>query len=443
MEPLEPDKWQSAYSENNGYDDSIKRSGSLLVPVILALVIPFFYLIFYTFKLLITIPAGSNSITQFVIHISPSIVVAILMIIFLIVAITFIKSTARSFLQIFYDIPESTDVKTLVSLRIFGKIPTPPPLSKIVKFSIVKVKNGKLDTTENWHTIIGGPVKLLIEPGNAVYLERGDVFSRVVGQGAAFLDVYERIKVVVNLGPHMNTFETGAWTKDGIRVELKVKGKYFLGSLERNINNENLLIPFDAEAVRKSVEQTIANGKEGHEWLEGAIGKTKGVLNEYIASQVLEEIFKENKRLFTKATINKLLEGINKKLQDSGVSFSDFQITEASTHDHITKERLNLLTGASYKYNEIVVEGEIKAHQIRERERARAQTQRNLIYTLASGLDRIDATNFPEPLFLSVAALLDQSIKDPSVRSMLGKEILETLEKTQESLKFNLQNPSE
>jgi hypothetical protein len=229
----------------------------------------------------------------------------------------------------FYDLPNSMNIKDLVGLRVFGRMPTPPPLSRIIKFPSVSIKNGKMNPPENWHTVIGGPAKLQIEPGNAVYLERGEWFSRVVGQGTTFLDIHEHIKVVIHLGPQIRSFDLSAWTKDGIRIDLNVKGEYFLGSPERNSQNENILIPFDAEAVRRAVEQTLINGKEGHEWIEGAIGKTKGALSSFIASRHLEEIFREDLRLFTKATMETLLEKINNDLHSLGVHLSHFQIVGA------------------------------------------------------------------------------------------------------------------
>ncbi|MBK9209629.1 MAG: hypothetical protein IPL71_15540 [Anaerolineales bacterium] len=90
-----------------------------------------------------------------------------------------------------------------------------------------------------------------------------------------------------------------------------------------------------------------------------------------------------------------------------------------------------------------MTDGEVKAHQIRMREKARAEIQRDLIFTLANGLDRIDSNNFPEPLLLSISVLLDQNMKDPMVRANLAKESLETLEKMQEAIKFPLQLPGE
>jgi hypothetical protein len=140
--------------------------------------------------------------------------------------------------------------------------------------------------------------------------------------------------------------------------------------------------------------------------------------------------------------MDNLLTNINRKLQGIGVYLSHFQITDAEMQEEITDQRLESWK-SEYKTKIILTEGEIKAHQLRERQRVRAEMQRNLILTLANGLERMDVTNFPEPLFLSISTLLDQSMKDPSVRATLAKDSLETLEKVQESIKFPLQLPGE
>jgi hypothetical protein len=443
MDTLESSKWQNAYTENKGFDDSLKRTGALLIPTLVALIIPFFYVIYYVFRLLNEISTEKiSSSAQVVIYLSPGIILALLIFVFFFLSLTLILRSAGAFLKEFYNLPDSINIKSLVGLRVFGRMPTPPPLSQIVKFPSINVKNGNVEPVENWHTLIGGPAKLQIDPGNAVYLERGDQFSRVVGQGTTFLDLHERIKAVVHLGPQSRIFEVSAWTKDGIRIDLQAKGEYFLGSPERNTQNESMLIPFDAEAVRKAVEQTLMSGKEGHEWIEGAIGKTKGILSNFITNRHLEEIFKEDMRLFTKATMETLLMNINQSLENSGVHLSHFQITDANTHKEITNQRLESWE-TDYKSHEIIIESKGKAHQIREREKARAEMQRNLIYTLANGLERIDLENFSEPLLLSITALLDQSMSDPQIRAALATEALETLEKTQQVIKFNFQTPGD
>jgi len=434
---------QNTHTESQAFSASLQRTGALLIPIILALVIPLFYLIYDTFRSLSEIPIKEMTSTrQMIFYLAPNALYGLAIFAFVGATFAAVFAQARAFTQTFYNLPESANVKEIVNLRVWGKIPLPPPLNKLAKFPVIKVKDGKLDPAENWQTLIGGPAKLQIETGNALYLERGVFFSRMVGQGGGFLDLDERIKTVLHLGPQSKEFEVSAWTKDGILITLTVKGEYFLGSPEREAQDESALIPYDAEAARQAVEQTLMSGKEGHQWIDGAIGKTKGALSDFICDRYLEEVFREETRLFTKATMDALTKKINDGLKPSGICMKMLQITNAKTHEDITEQRMQNWE-ANYKSQEKILESKGRAHEIHEREKARAEMQRDLIYALANGLERINVGNFPEPLLLSVAAFLDQSMSNPEVRSVLAKEALETLEKTQEIMKFNLQMPGE
>ncbi len=442
MNSSDPAQPQKAYTEHKGFADSLKRTGGLLIPVIVGPLRPIFYAIFYLLNLLSRAQADNLPRDTQIQYTVMGIILIFTPIIFAGFIFKFMLKNAGAFLKTFHNLPDSINIKEVVGLRVFGRIPTPPPLSTLVKFPTVTAKDGKCDPLENWHTAIGGPVKLKIEPGNAVYLEREDRFSRVAGQGNEFMELHEKIKAVVNVGPESKTFEVSAWTKDGIKLDIKVKGEYFLGQFERNEQSENLLIPFDPTAIRNAVEQTLISGKEGHEWIEGSIGKTKGALSSHISNRHLEEIFMEDNRLFTKPTMDDLLANINESLQSSGVSLSHFQITNVEMQKEITDQRLETWETV-YKTHEILTDSEIKARHIREHEKVRAEIQRDLILTLANGLDRMDSNNFPEPLLLSISTLLDQNMTDPMVRANLAKESLETLEKMQEAIKFPLQLPGE
>lgn len=439
MNPLETDDWQNAYTENQGFADSLKRTGALLIPVLVTLIIPMFYTIFYVFNLINAMPINKmKSTAQAVIYISPGAALALLALAFSFLTLNLMLKNAGAFLKDFYSLPDSINVKELTGLRVFGRMPTPPPLSKLIKFPILKIKNGKIEPAENWQSIIGGPGKLQVEPGNAVYLERGNQFSRVLGQGPAFIDLHERIKVIVNLGPQSIFFDVNAWTKDGICIDLKAKGEYFLGSPKRNLQNENMLIPFDAKAVQQAVEAALKSGKEGHEWIKSAIGKTKSALSSYIAKKELEEIFMNDEQLFTKTTMDTLLKEINENLKNSGAYLSYFQIIDVEMREEITTQRLEAWESI-YKRDRILAKGENKAHQIREHERVQAEIQRDLIYTLANGLERIDAAD-TEKMLQTVYNMLDRDARNSWWRSTSS---MENRDSSQNMEDFDPQAPDE
>ena len=69
------------------------------------------------------------------------------------------------------------------------------------------MQEDKLDPQNHWSAYIGGPVKLEITSGHALYLEHFGKFSRVVGQGSAFLHWDEKFKSVINVGSKSETLE--------------------------------------------------------------------------------------------------------------------------------------------------------------------------------------------------------------------------------------------
>ena len=437
---IEPKDWQNQYPEKQAHLDSLTRAGRLLIPIVMGMVLPIVFLIIYTGRLI------ENSPTTGILmgRITQGVALVIAIIIWTVLFINYIFRTAAEFLETFYNLPAANDSSQLVRLRVFGVPPLPPPLSTWIKFPEVTPKDGKLDPPDHWSTTVGGPAKLNIGAGHALYLERGGYFSRVVGQGSAFLDWNEQISATVNVGPRNEEIPVTAWTKEGIKVVVKAKGEYFLGHT-RTEDEENILIPCDPESIRKAVEYTFRSGREANEWLKSATGQTIGILSAYISNHFLDELFLKDNNTFTllsNANVSELLTTINAKLQGYGVYLSNFQIIEVILPPRIEKQRRKIWE-ANHKNFAVVTNGEVKAYQIRMREKARAEMQRNLIFTLTNGLDRIDSTNFPEPLLLSLSALFDQSMKDPMVRANLAKESLEILEKMQEEIKFPLQLPGE
>ncbi len=438
----DPKKWQDLYTEKKAHLDSLSKVGCLLIPSLIGVVFPILFLIFYTGRLRENAPTTEIAIWRG----AQGIVLVLILILFIGLGITHLFKSGARFLEKFHNLSATEKLSWIVRLRVLGRPPFPPPLSKWIKFPEVTIKDGKLDPPDHWSTIVGGPAKLIISAGHALYLERGGYFSRVVGQGSAFLEWNERISAAVNVGPRNEEISVTAWTREGIKVIVNAKGEYFLGHT-RTEDEENILIPYDPESIRKAVEHTFKSGREANEWLKSATGQTMGILTAYISNHFLDDLFLKDNSSFTllsSTNMKELLNTVNSKLQEYGVYLSNFQIIEVILPPKVKEQRLKIWE-TNHKNIAVVTEGEVKAHQIREREKARAEMQRNLIYTLANGLERMDLDNenFSEPLLLSISALLDQSMNDPQVRSALAKEALETLEKTQEIINFNFQLPGE
>jgi hypothetical protein len=138
----------------------------------------------------------------------------------------FIFNQVLAFVRSFYQPAEDEKLGRLVRRKLLGVIPVPPPLNNIFKYPFVVLKGPSL-AENHWARWLGGPATLVIYDGVAVYLERGNKFSRVVGPGLpmSFLEQHERIKEVVDLRPQTKMGSVQPWTKDGIRIKFTIRAE--------------------------------------------------------------------------------------------------------------------------------------------------------------------------------------------------------------------------
>ena len=417
--PVNSKDWQNAYTEKQAFTDSSQWVGSFLVSIAFLLMIPFFIAIFSVAIQLLNAQAEGLSKANLIAMTIAGVFTLVAPFIFLGVILKRLFISAETFLRSFYNLAESEDVKNIVNMRFFGRPLLPPPLSAIFKFMTVEVKNGKLDSHKNWVTQIGGPVRLKIEPGNAVYLERGNHFSRVLGSDAAFLELHETVRTVLNVGPQNEEITAKAWTRDGIRITIQAKGEYFLGSPELKVGEENDWFSHNPDSVRLAVEHALKNGREGHEWIKSAVGKTTGVLTNFIMNKHLEELFiasADGGQLLSNSTMNHLLEEINENLQKDGIHLSCLQITNVDLPEQIKEQRIKIWEFRR-KNQEILALSEVTAHELHTRKQALAEMLRDMVFTLANGLVRTEENNSTEELLSSIYSVLNQGMKERGNRS--------------------------
>ena len=120
----------------------------------------------------------------------------------------------------------------------------------------------------------------------------------------------------------------------------------------------------------------------------------------------------------------------------------DFQIQNIEVPPRITKQQEENWK-AERQGAATVIDGQAKAFNIRSREKARAEAQRDLILAIADGLDKNTSGNFAEPLLLSLSGVLDESLQDPYIRATIAAETLDTLEKLQKILDQSSHNGGE
>jgi regulator of protease activity HflC (stomatin/prohibitin superfamily) len=435
--PERPEDWQTAYTRDDAYRDSEKRRSEYLLRIIIC----FFILLTYVYFRL----ANSNLFTGSTPLIKASfiLITTLMSIALFIVIVKTASNSASTFFAEFYHPPEKVDPAKIIKYRLLGRSKLPPPLNLFSQFEYILIKDGQIDKKEKWSAWsacnLGGPISLIVFDGNALYLERGNRFSRVVGPGdnIPFLEWYETIKYVVDLRPKIKTDKFDAWTKDGIKISLEVQIECRIGDPSKNDPANGIVYPYDPIAVKKAVERysvrwpdRLKGEQSEFTWIDAAWGQVTGIVPGYISSRMLDDLFIANRnsgQILSPHAMKEILGKLNNATNMFGVFITDFQIqkielpkgVEDHQKDYWKAERQGIAA---------VIDGQAKAFSIRAHEQARADGQYDLILAIAEGLEKYVNGHFTEPMLLSLSSVLDESIKEPLTRAYLAKETLDTLE---------------
>ena len=373
-----------------------------------------------------------------------------------------ISRAAATYLRSVYQLPQDLKLGPIIQNRLYGLPLVPPPLSWFLMGTFIILREANLEE-DHWARLIGGPAKLIVNDGIAVYLESVDLTamqltSKVVGPGTTSLERYERIKEVIDLKPQMKTDIVRPWTKDGIRIKLTLMAECQINaSLEAQAAAKDpdhfLRFPFDEEAVRRAVEHMTVkvDPKTGElyeaSWLEGAWGTITGEINKYVSCHSLDELFLApvapiiNKnaysgmiaQLLSEKFSTAMLGQINSALAQNGVKALNIQVTKVEFPEDVLALRIKYWESEK-KILSARKDSKAEADSIRVREQAFAIAQRNMLETITQKLEKIDPENLTQPLILSLSSLLDQGLNDPIVRPMLAKESFAALERLKKLL---------
>lgn len=392
----------------------------------------------------------------------------ILTLVVFVAGMVFVRRQAEEYFRQVYQPPPETSVPKVISLRVFGIPPMPPLINETLNYPYILIRDGKPDKPNDQAFWLGGPRRLVILDGSAAYIERCNIFSRVVGPGVTFLERHEIITHIIDLRPQTYAGVVKAWTKDGIEVEAKVQitcrvGTHSINKIEPAQGNladlpdnielpppQPIIYPFDPICVRKAVEWTkvkrrfTAEGKEEFydaEWVESAWGQVQGDLAVYISKKHIDNLFTATREqpmgglLLSKNEREKIRASLDDRLQnEAGVSLIDLQITEFTITDEVLAKRVEKWKTA-WEARDDIRKARTEADAIKAEESARAEAQRDLILEIAEGLSRSEPEDFSNAVMLALSGFLDQSLGDPSLQADIARETLETLEKIQEMLK--------
>lgn len=437
--PQDPKDWQTAYTLNQAYQDSGRVAPEANWVGSLAKIMLFAYglLAFATHKF-----RGLQFIIVFVI--------IVLLVLITIVA----RRNAIDFFKRLYQPPESISAGDVIDYRLHGRFKLPLFLSdlfpNISQFKYIIAQEGRIKNPNEWPAWqacnVGGPILLIIFDGCALYLERGNRFSRVVGPGDKypFLEWYETIKYAVDLRPKVKEDRFSVWTKDGINISINVRIECRIGDPKKhNAKKTGLMYPYDPEAVKKAVERYALRWPNPQEepseftWVDAAWGQVTGILPEYVGGRMLDDLLlaeRKNGQILSREAHAELLEKVNKSTNAFGVYVTDLQLVKIELPKEVVEQQKKTWE-VEQEGLVTIIEGEAKADNIRTREKAHADAQRDLLIAIADGLDLHSGEQMVEPLLVSMARILDKSLQDPMVRASLANETLETIERILLSLK--------
>ncbi len=400
-------------------------------------------------------PDALNSFTYYLFLLRLSIVI-LLPIILMLLGWHYIFQQVREFVSSVYPPAAIEKLTSLIRRRLFGVPHFPPPLGAFIKYPFLRIDDTTLDQG-HWARWLGGPAILVIHDGIAVYVERGNQFSRILGPGEPMplLERYERIKQIIDLKPQAKTNDIKPWTKDGIPIKLSLRAE-----LQINVSDDALekshkfRFPFDPLAVKTAVETVSVNIVDGklneQSWLDGAWGSVTGFVNGFVAGHSLDELLlaphTENhtnsnhhhteeaiEQILSREISKQVTEKIQATLNNSGIKILDLQITSVEVPPEIDELRT--------KYRESVKQkiatqrnSRAEAEHIRVREQAHAEAQHTMLLTIIKRLENVPPDQLTESLTLSLSGLLDQGLDDSLIRPLLAKESFAVLERIRKML---------
>jgi regulator of protease activity HflC (stomatin/prohibitin superfamily) len=315
-----------------------------------------------------------------------------------------------------------------------------PSLARVMavlfRYPLIMIDREDLDRSDRWVESEGGPAILNIQDGFSAYLEQGGHFSRVLGPGYHVLQRFETIRAVLDTRPMTINGQVSTWTVDGIMVEVQFRLVCKVGKEIRERGDR--LFPVNPEAVRQVMESVTVkvdpDTGDYYEtaWKNGVVGTVQGVIANHITRYYLDELFflQENEESIRRVA---LIESVQQQARKRGISVLDLHIARIDLPDAINQQRINFWKADQKRYM-ATKEGETRAYQIMSLEKARAEAQRDLLFSLIENMNDIERDGSMNELLMYLSEVLDQNLKDPLLRSFITKESLEVLEKVQKML---------
>ena len=354
------------------------------------------------------LPPGLSTLASIVYHLLPALL-----------GIVFVLWGATGFMNTVFHLPTATSGLSHVLAFMFGGTP-----------GYLYVHHGELNTETSDKTtqIIGGPAWLTVGEGNAVLLERGSGFSRIVWTGYHRLWPHERVRGVIDLRTHYRKGSQGVLTRDGIPVKMDVDLTFRI--TERNLPDDppptpppplgpysrlrlalglrvrhDLLVTsqphrFSRETVRRLVyETTVMSPDTPPDWTNSFYNVRSGDITDQIANRRLDEVSApDDVQAHPRAEVARIgLEDSRKTASAQGIEILDMTLGVIEPQDKYPHIASQIIANWKIEWERRarLLEAQTEARRTQLLEEARAEAQANMIQALSEGF-RIAVGDNPE-----------------------------------------------
>jgi regulator of protease activity HflC (stomatin/prohibitin superfamily) len=294
----------------------------------------------------------------------------------------------------------------------------------------LSVHHGKVEAEADSKAaqVIGGPAQLIVGESNAVLLERGAGFSRIVGTGVHRLRPHERVRGVIDLRTHYRKASQNILTKDGIPIKMDVDLTFRV--TEKDISGDPPPSPppplgpfhrlrrylgfrvrhdvletarphrFSRETIRRLVYETaIFQPNQRPDWTASFYNVRSGDITDQLANRRLDEISApDDAQIHPRAEIaRKGLEEARAAASALGIEIFDMTLGVIEPQDEfkgITAQMINNWK-IEWERRAKILEAQADARRTQLLEEARAEAQANMIQALTEGY-RIAVEDNPE-----------------------------------------------
>ena len=339
-----------------------------------------------------------GGILSFIYHLLPALL-----------GVIFILWRANDFLNKVYNLPGPTSSLRQAIGMLFG-----------TSAAEVYVHQGKLevDAGNEAAQAIGGPGWLTVGESNAVLLERGAGFSRIVGTGFYRLRPHERVRNIIDLRTHYRKDFQKVLTKDGIPVKMEVDLTFRV--TEKDLPDDPLPAPppplsplnrlrrrlhlrvrhdllettrphrFSRETVRRlTYETTVASPDQPPDWTASFYNVRSGDITDQIANRRLDEISApEDAQTHPRAEIaRKGKEDASKIASAQGIEILDMTLGVIEPQDKYPHIANQIVANWKIEWERRakILEAKAEAKRTQLLEEARAEAQANMIQALTEG----------------------------------------------------------